>query len=121
MNIVPTAFVVFTQIMNLSVAVMAGGDAIGRAGGQNLVGFKLAEGPAGFGHSVLQETAPAAATIVVRAVGGHIDEIFCSHHRFGYIAQVFGHGIAKGLANQLARILDGEFYLTLFVPIRVDF
>ena len=108
------------EIVNLSMAVVARGNAICSAGGHDLVEFEFAEGAALIGEPILQKAAAAAATIVIGAVGGHVDKVFLSHDGFGHIAHIFGHGVAHGLADQLARILAGKFDLTLFVPVGVD-
>ena len=106
--------------MNLRVAIVARGNAVLGAGGHDLVEFYFAECAALFGQSILQKAPSAAAAIVVGAVGGHVDEVFRTHHGFDHIAHVFSHGITQGLANQLARILAGKFYLTVLVPFGTD-
>jgi hypothetical protein len=57
----------------------------------------------------LQKPAAAAATVVVGAVGNHVDEVFFTHGGFHDIAQILGHRIAQAFAHQLTGILAGEF------------
>jgi hypothetical protein len=68
----------------------------------------------------LEKTAPAAAAVVVGPVGLHVDEVFLAHDRFDHEAQIFGNGIAKALADDLAGILDGELDLEVLVPVGID-
>ncbi len=103
------------------MAVVAGSDAVCRAGRQNLVGFNFAVIPAGFLITGLEESAAAAATEVVGSVGGHVDEVFFTHHGFNDKTEVFGHGIAKGFPDELAGILNREFDFPVLVPVGADF
>jgi hypothetical protein len=68
----------------------------------------------------LQKPPAAAATVVVRAVGLHVDEILFAHDRFDNKAQVLGNGIAIALANNLARILNRKLDLQILVPVGID-
>ena len=114
------AAVMLTELMNLGMAVMAAGDTVVRAGGLYLLILQPAEFQTLFFHAGLEETAAAAATIIVGPVGHHIDEIFFSNDRFDHVSQVFGNGIAKSLANDLAGVLDGKFNFQVLVPVGVD-
>jgi hypothetical protein len=111
----------FAQVMDLGMAVVAGRDAVGRSGGQNLVGFDFAVIPAGFLIPGLEESAAAAATKIVGPVGRHVDEIFFTYHGFDNKPEIFGHGVAKGFANELAGVLDREFDFPVLVPVGADF
>ena len=109
------------QVVDLGVAVVAGGDGITGTGGQDLVGLEFAVFAPFVGVSVLQEPAAAAAAEIVGSVGLHVDEILFADHCPDYESQVFGHRIAEGLAHQLARVLAGEFDLALPVPFGTGF
>ena len=50
----------------------------------------------------------------------HFDEIFFSHHRLHRIPKVFGHRVPKGLAHQLAGVLNREFDFEVLVPVGID-
>ena len=112
--------IVFTELMDLGVAVVTAGDTVIGTGGLDLLILEFTEFQALFLETGLEEAAAAAATIVVGAVGLHVDEIFFTHHRFHYIAQIFRDGIAEGFSNDLAGILDGELDFKVFVPVRID-
>jgi len=110
----------FAEIMDLCMAVVARGYAIIRARGQYLVRlYRTVLTPCLWVTRLEEAPAPAAAE-VVGAVGGHVDEVFFPHHRLDDESEVFGHGVAKGLANELAGILHGELYLSVFVPVGAD-
>lgn len=109
-----------SDIMNLGMAVMAAGNTVVGPGGNNLVKFQFAVGPAFFRISCLEKSAATTATIIVRFVRGHFDDVFLADHRFDNIAQIIGNRVAKTLAHNLAGILDGEFNLQIFVPVGVD-
>ncbi len=113
----PGMAVDFRHIMNLSMAVMAGCDAIRCLGCQNLVGFSLAVGPSLFRVTGLEETATATAAEVIGFIRGHVDEIFFTHNRLNHISHVFGNRISQGLSDQLAGILKRKLDLTFFVPV----
>jgi hypothetical protein len=68
----------------------------------------------------LEETAAAAAAIIVGPVGDHIDKVFFADDRFDHVSQVFGNGIAKGLAHDLTGVLDGKFNFQILVPVGID-
>ncbi len=108
------------DIMDLSMAVMATGDTIIGPGGNNLVKFQFAVGPAFFGISCLKKSAATAATIIVRFVWRHFDDVFLADHRFNDIAQIVGNGVAKAFAHDLARILNSKFYFQILVPVGID-
>ena len=115
------AAVMLTELMNLGMAVMAAGDTVIRAGSLYLLILQPAEFQTLFFHAGLEETAPAAAAIIVGPVGHHIDKIFFSDDRFHNVSQILGNGIAKCLANDLAGVLDGKFNLQVLVPVGIDF
>ena len=115
----PTAIEMFAQIMDLGMAVMARSDGILSARIYDLFGLYPAIFTAGIGKSRLQETAAAAATVIVRFVGRHVDEIFLADNLFHNVTEVIGHGVAKGLPDQLTGVLDGEGYFQVFIPIGI--
>jgi hypothetical protein len=119
-RVISTA-VMFFQVVYLGVAVVTGSNAVIGSGSPDLFVFDSAVCPAGFGKPGLQETTATPTAVVVRPVGGHIDKILFTDAGFGHIAQVFGDGIAEGLAHQLTGILYGEFDFPVLVPIRAGF
>jgi hypothetical protein len=106
--------------MDLGVAVVAWRNTVVRFGGENLIGFALSICASLIRITGLEESAAAAAAEIVRSIGIHIDIIFFSHNSFDDIAQIFGHRIAEGFTNQLARILNRKCDLTVLVPVGVD-
>ncbi len=74
-----------------------------------------------FLHARLQESAAAAAAVVVGAVGLHVNEVFFADHRLDYKSQVFGNGVAVAFANDLAGILYGKLDFQILVPVGIDF
>ena len=81
--------------MNLGMAVVAGGNAIIRAGLHDLLEFQAAVMPSGVRKTGLQESTAPAATKIVGPIGGHVDEIIFPHHGFDYEPQIFGNGVSK--------------------------
>jgi hypothetical protein len=108
------------DIMDLGMAVMATGNTIVSSGGNNLVKFQFTVGPAFFRISCLKKAAAAAATIVVRFVRGHFDNIFLADHRFDNKPQIISHWVSESLAHDLTGILNGEFDFQILIPIGVD-
>ena len=117
-SVVPA--VMLTQFMNLSMTVMAGGDAVIRLGGLNLAVLELAVFEALLLETGLQKTPAAPAAEVVGAVGLHVDEIFLADHRLDYEAKILGYRIAETLADDLAGVLDRKFDFQVLVPVGVD-
>jgi len=111
---------VFAQFMDLCVAVVAGGDAIVRLGGLDLVVLELPVLEPLILEPGLEEAATPATAVVVGAVGLHVDEVFLAHHRFDHEAKVLGNGIAVAFAYDLAGVLDSEFDLEVLVPVGTD-
>ena len=112
--------IMFAEVMDLGVAVVAGSDTVSCAGGHNLVVFHPAVFPPCFRHAGLEETAAAAAAEIVGAVGCHVDEIFFSDNRFHHIPEIFGNRVTEALADQLAGVLNREFDFQILVPIGTD-
>ncbi len=110
----------FRQIMNLGMTVVAGCDAVRRLGGQDLIGLTLAVSAPFVWITGLQEPPAAAAAEVVGFVRVHLGKVFFADDGLDHIAQVFGHGIAKGFPDQLAGVLYGELDLAFLVPVGVD-
>ena len=121
MNRVMFALVMFLQIVNLCVTVVARCNTVIGVRLPDLLEFSFAVIPSGFRESRLQEAAPAAAAVVVGSVGRHVDEILLAHNCLDHIPQVFGHWIAEALANQLAGVLNRELDLEVLVPVRINF
>jgi hypothetical protein len=114
------AAVMLTELMNLGMAIMAAGNTVIRTGRFYLLVLQPAELQPLFFHTRLEKSTAAAATVIVGPVGDHINKIFFSDHRFDYVSQVFGNGIAKRLAHDLTGVLDGEFNLEVLVPVGID-
>ena len=110
-----------TDIMHLGMAVMAAGNAVIGAGGHDLVEFDLAVFPAGFGITRLQEAATTAATVVIRLVRCHLDDVFFPYHRLYDKSQIIGNNIAEAFSDDLAGILNSECDFALLVPVGADF
>ena len=108
------------EFMNLGMAIMAAGDAIIRSGFLDLFVLQPAESQSLFFHTGLEESAAAAAAIIVGSVGNHIDKIFFSDDRFDHESQVLGNGISKSLAHDLTGVLHGKFNFEVLVPIGID-
>jgi hypothetical protein len=106
--------------MNLSVAVMTAGDTIIRAGSLNLFILQLAEFQALLLETGLEETAAAAATIIVRLVGLHINKIFFPDNGLDHEAQILGNRIPIALADDLTGVLHRKFNFQILVPVGID-
>jgi len=113
--------IVLAELMDLSMAVMAPGNAVVRACGFDLFIFDFAVLQAFFLEPGLQKSAAAAAAVVVGAVGLHVDEVFFTHHGFDHKPQVFGNGIPIAFPNDLAGVLHREFDFQILVPVGIDF
>ena len=74
-----------------------------------------------FFEARLQESAAAAAAVVVGTVGLHVDEVFFANNSLDHVAQVIGNGVAETLANDLAGVLHRKLDFQVFVPVGVDF
>ncbi len=111
---------ILTELMNLGMTIVATRDTVIRAGLLDLLIFQAAKFQPLFFHARLQKTATAAATVIIGPVRDHINKIFLADHRFNHVSQVFGNGIAKRLAHDLAGILHGKFDFQLLVPVGFD-
>jgi hypothetical protein len=111
----------FAQFMNLGMTVVATGNTIIGACCLDLLIFKFSVLQAFFLHARLQESAAAAATVIVGSVGLHVDEVFLADNGFDNKAQVFGYGISVAFANNLAGILYGKLDFKILVPVGIDF
>jgi len=121
MNGLPCMIINITQVMDLGVTIMTWSDAVIGLGGQDLVGLGLTIGPSFFGESRLKKTAAAAAAKVIRLVGGHVDEVLFTHHGLDNVPQIIGNGVSQCFSHQLTWILDGEFNLSVLVPLTAGF
>jgi len=106
--------------MDLGMAVVTWCDGILGPSRLDLLGLQPAIFPTGIGKSRLQEATAAAATVVVRFVGCHVDEVLFTDHLFHHVAQIIGHGVAERFPHQLARVLNGEGDLQVFIPVGAD-
>ncbi len=114
------AAVMLTELMDLGMAIMAAGNTVIRAGFFYLFILQPAEFQALFFHTGLEETAAAAAAVIVGPVGNHINKIFFSHDRFDHESQIFRDGISITFAHDLTGVLYGEFNLEVLVPVGID-
>jgi len=112
--------VVFAEFMNLGVAVMAARNTVVRPGSLDLIVFQFTVLQALFFVTGLEETTPAAAAVIVRPVGNHVNEVLCPHDRLDHETQIIGNGVPVTLAYNLARILNRKLDLQLLVPVGVD-
>ena len=115
------AAIMLTELMNLSMTIMAAGDTVIRPGRLYLFVLQPAEFQTLFFLAGLEETAAAAATIIVGPVGYHINKVFFADDRFDHESQIFGNGVAKRLTHDLARVLHGKFNFQILVPVGIDF
>ena len=109
--------VMFTEFVDLGMAIVTAGNAIIRSRGLNLFVFYFSIGKALVFKPGLQETAAPTAAIIIRPVGLHIHKVFLPHHGFDHKSQVFGNGITIALSDDLTGILYREFDFQLFIPI----
>jgi len=114
------AAVMLTELMNLSMAIMAAGDTVIRTGFLYLFVLQPAEFQTLIFHAGLEETAAAAAAIIVGPVGGHIYKVFFSDDRFDHESQIFGNGFPKSLAYDLTGVLYGKFNFQILVPVGIN-
>jgi hypothetical protein len=112
--------IMLTQFMNLGMAVMTSGNAVIRSRGFNLIIFQLSILQALFFEPGLQKSAAAAAAVVIRFIGLHVNEIFFTHHRLDHETKIICDRIAIALSNNLARILNREFDFQVLVPVGID-
>ncbi len=106
--------------MYLRVAVVAGRNAVIGACGLDLLVFHQPVGQPFILVAGLEETAAAAAAIIVRLVWIHIDEIFLTDHGLYDITQIISYWIAERLAHDLTGILYSKLDFEILVPIAVD-
>jgi hypothetical protein len=106
--------------MYLGMAVMAWGNTVCRARGQDLFSFQATILSTSILITGLEKTAAAAAAVVIGSVRGHVDEVFFTHHGFDHKPEVFGHRVAEGFAHQLAGVLNREFDFQVFVPVGIN-
>jgi hypothetical protein len=110
----------FAQFMDLSMAVVTSCNAVIRARGFDLFILDFAVSQSFILEPGLQESAAAAAAVVVGAVRLHVDEILFTHHGFDHKPQVFGNGIPKAFADDLAGVLNRKFNFQILVPVGID-
>ncbi len=113
--------IMFMQIMNLCVAVMARRNTVICSCRHYLLKFAFAVIAPGFGESRLKESSSSATAVVVGLVGSHLYKIFRTHNCFNNIAKVVCHRVAQTFANQLAWVLYRKLYFQLFIPVGINF
>lgn len=112
--------VMLAEFMDLCMAVVTACNAVISTGGLNLFVFYFSEFEAFLLISGLKKSAAAAAAIIIGSVWLHIHEVFFSDNRFNNKSQIFGNGVTKGFPYNLTRILNGEFYPKIFIPVRIN-
>ena len=112
--------IMFAQFVNLGMTVMAPGNAVIRSGRLDLFVFEFSIYQTLFLEPGLQESAAAAATVVIRLIGLHINKIFFTHHGFDHETQIIRDRIAIALSNDLAGVLYREFDFQVLVPVGID-
>jgi len=121
MRCVVVPVIMFFQIVNLCVAVVAWCKTVIGPGFHDLFKLTFAVISPGLGKSGLKESAAAAAAIIVRSVGVHFHKVLLTHNRFYNIPHIFRHRITEALAYQLAWILYRKLYLQVLVPVGIHF
>jgi len=120
-NYAVVAAIMMAQLMNLRMTVMAGGNAVIRAGGLDLLIFHLPVSQTFLFEARLQKSATATTTVVVGTVGLHVNEVFFTNNGFHNKTQIVGNGIAIAFSDNLAGILYREFNFQVFVPVGTGF
>lgn len=69
----------------------------------------------------MQEPAATTATVIIRLIWRHLDDIFFANHRFDDISQVISDFVAFTFTDNLAGVLDGKLDLSVLVPGGADF
>ena len=121
MNYAIMSFVMFTELMNLRMTVMAGGNAVISTGGPDLLIFHLPVSQTFVFEARLEKPTAAAATVVVGTVGLHVNEVLFTNNGFHNKTQVVCNGIAIAFSDNLAGILYREFNFQVFVPVGAGF
>jgi hypothetical protein len=111
---------VLTEFVNLSVTIVATGDAVVRSRCLDLLVLELSEFETLFLITRLEKTAAAATAIIIGPVGFHVDKVFFTDNRLDHKPEVFGDGVAVALANDLAGVLHRELDFEILVPIGID-
>ena len=108
MNGMIASFKVFTEIVDLGMAIVAGRNTVIRLGVGDLVEFQFSVLMPSFRISGLEVASPAATAVVIGSVRVHLDEVFLTYHRFDNKTKIFCNRIPKCFSHQLARVLNCE-------------
>jgi hypothetical protein len=114
-----SALIMLGQIMNLRMAVMTWRYAVRSTCLLDLLILQFSVSPSCFGIARLEKSAAPSATVIVRHVRSHIDKILFTDNSFYDKPQILGNRVAKSFADQLAWILNSEFYLQFLVPVGI--
>ena len=106
-----SAAIMITELMNLSMTVVTARDAVISTGSLNLIVLQTAEFQACLLIARLQKATSAPATIVIGAVGLHIDKIFLPYDGFHHKPKIFGDRVSIAFPYNLAGILGGKLDL----------
>jgi len=115
-----SAAIVLAQFMYLGMTVVTARNTIISPGCLDLLVFHFPVFQPLLFKAGLEKAAAAAAAVVVRPVGGHVDKVFLPHNRFDHIPEIFGNRIPIAFPDDLARVLNGKLDLSILVPVRID-
>ncbi len=107
------------EFMDLSMAVMTPGNAIGRAAGLDLFVLEPAIFQALLLETRLEKTAAAATAVVIRLIRRHLHQVFFSDCLLNGVSEIVGNGIAEAFSNNLARILNGKLDFQILIPVGI--
>jgi hypothetical protein len=102
------AAIMMGKLVDLGMAVMTPGYAIGCPGCFDLIVFYSAIFQPLLLETRLEKSAAAATTVVIGFVGGHLHQVFFTDCLFDGVSEIVGNGIAKTFTNYLAGILNGK-------------
>jgi len=103
--------------MNLGMAVMAASNYIGSLGSLYLLVLDFSVKKSFFFKTGLEISAATAAAEVIALVWIGIHKILFAHACLNDITDVISCCVAKGFADNIAWVLNGEFNLEILVPI----
>ena len=121
MNHLILTAIVLAEFVDLCMTIVARSNAVFGTGGLYLPVLLLSICQPCILVARLEKSAATAAAVIIRPVGEHLDEVLFPHDRLHHKPEILCYGIAEGLSNNLARILDRELDFKLLVPVRVDF
>jgi hypothetical protein len=109
------------KFMNLGMAVMTAGNAIGCTAVFNLLILQSTIFQSLIFKTRLEKSAATATTVVIGFIRIHLHQVFFTDCLLDGISEIFGNGIAKTFSYDLAGILNSKLDLQVLVPIRIWF